>query len=306
MLYRTVCRRSRTVGNMTNGNFSKGWMTVRPSPTVRARRLASELAQRRQAAGLTLEAASAATRGEVSPVTFQRAERGARIPRPGDLRLMLAAYQTSPAEVEWLVSLAREARQRGWWHPYQGAIRPSFEPYIGFETEATAIREYASELVPGLLQTEAYYRTVLATNPPAVDAEQIVALRKERQARFQEEDWSYRAVLNEAVVRRPVGGADVTRDQFAHLLELAGRPNVTIQVLPFAAGAHPAMAGSFTLFQFQGLVPDIAFVEHQAGSLYLDDGDETPYIRMYEHLIGMASSPADSAALIRDARASLP
>jgi transcriptional regulator with XRE-family HTH domain len=278
---------------------------ARPSPTVRARRIASELAQRRQAAGMTLEAASSATRREVSPVTFQRAERGARIPRPGDLRLMLAAYNTPPAEVEWLVSLAREAKQRGWWHPYQRPIRPSFEPYIGFETEATAIREYATELAPGLLQTEAYYRMVLATNPPAVDVEQIVALRKERRARFQEEDWSYRAVLNEAVVRRPVGGADVMRDQLAHLLELVGRPNVTIQVLPLAAGAHTAMAGSFTLLQFQGVVLDIAFVEHQAGSLYLDDGDETPYVRMYEHLTGMASSPADSAALIGDARASL-
>jgi transcriptional regulator with XRE-family HTH domain len=281
-------------------------MMARPSPTVRARRLASELAQRRQAAGLTLEAASAATRGEVSPVTFQRAERGARIPRPGDLRLMLAAYGTPPEEVEWLVSLAREAKQRGWWHPYQESIRPTFEPYLGFETEATAIREYSTELVPGLLQTEAYYRACIATYPSTVDAEQVVALRKERQARFSEQDWSYRAVLNEAVVRRPVGGTDVMRDQLTHLLDLGGRPNVTIQVLPFAAGAHPAMAGSFTLLQFQGAVPDIAFVEHQAGSLYLDDGDETPYVRMYEHLTGMASSPADSAALIRDARASLP
>jgi transcriptional regulator with XRE-family HTH domain len=306
MLYGTVCRRFSAFGNIANGNFSKGWMTVRPSPTVRARRLASELAQRRQAAGLTLEAASAATRGEVSPVTFQRAERGTRIPRPGDLRLMLAAYGTPADEVEWLVSLAREAKQRGWWHPYQQAIRPSFEPYLGFETEAAAIREYASELVPGLLQTEAYYRAVLGVNPPAVDAGQIVALRRERQARFSEEDWSYRAVLNEAVVRRPAGGSGVMRDQLTHLLELAERPNVTIQVLPFAAGAHPAMAGSFTLLQFHGVVPDIAFVEHQAGSLYLDNGDEAPYVRMYEHLTGMAQSPADSAALIRDARASLP
>jgi transcriptional regulator with XRE-family HTH domain len=280
-------------------------MMVRPSPTVRARRLASELAQRRQAASMTLEAASAATRGEVSPVTFQRAERGVRIPRPGDLRLMLAAYNTPQAEVEWLVSLAREAKQRGWWHPYQGAIRPSFTPYIGFETEATAIKEYASELVPGLLQTEAYYRAVIAANPPAVDIEQIVKLRKERQARFQEEDWYYWAVLNEATVRRPVGGADVMRDQIAHLLELAERPAVTIQVLPFAAGAHPAMAGSFTLLQFQE-VRDIAFVEHQAGSLYLDDGDEAPYVRMYERLIGVASSPADSVTFLRDVRASLP
>lgn len=279
---------------------------ARPSPTVRARRLASELAQRRQAGGLTLEAASAVTRGEVSPVTFQRAERGVRIPRPGDLRLMLAAYGTPTAEVEWLVSLAREAKQRGWWHPYEGSIRPSFAPYIGLETEAAAIREYASELMPGLMQTEAYYRACLATDPTAADAEQMVGLRRERQARFSEEDWSYWAVLNEAVVRRPVGGSAVMRDQLTRLLELAGRPNVTLQVLPFAVGVHPAMAGSFTLLQFQGAVPDIAFVEHQAGSLYLDNGDEAPYVRMYEDLTGMASSPAGSAAFIRDVRASLP
>jgi len=280
-------------------------MMGRPSPTVRARRLATELAQRRQAAGMTLEAASTATRGEVSPVTFQRAERGARIPRPGDLRLMLAAFGTPEAEIEWLVTLAREAKQRGWWHPYQGAIRPSFEPYLGLETEATAIREYITELVPGLLQTEAYYRATLVTDALATDVEQSVKLRKDRQARFSEQDWTYRAVLNEAVIRRPVGGADVMRDQLTHLLELGKRPNVTIQALPFAAGEHPAMAGSFTLLQFKE-VPDIAFVEHQAGSLYLDDGDEAPYVRMYEHLIGIAASPADSAALIRDARASLP
>ena len=113
------------------------------------------------------------------------------------------------------------------------------------------------------------------------------------------------AVLNEAVVRRPVGGADVMRDQLTHLLELADRPAVTIQVLPYTAGAHPAMAGSFTLLQFQE-ASYIAFVEHQAGSLYLDDGDEAPYVRMYERLIGVASSPADSATFIRDVRASLP
>jgi transcriptional regulator with XRE-family HTH domain len=278
---------------------------VRPSPTVRARRLASELARRRRASGLTLEAASAAAHGEVSPVTFQRAERGTRIPRPGDLRLMLAAFNTPQAEVEWLVSLAREAKQRGWWHPYQEAIRPSFAPYIGLETEATAIKEYTSELVPGLLQTEAYYRAWISAYQANVDVEQIVRLRKERQARFQDEDWSYWAVLNEAVVRRPVDGAAVMRDQLGHLLELAERRNVTIQVLPFAVGLHPAMVGSFTLLQFQE-VPDIAFVEHQAGSVYLDNGDEAPYVRMYERLIGMASSPADSATLIRDVRAGLP
>ena len=186
------------------------------------------------------------------------------------------------------------------------AVVPHADPQrIGFETEATAIKEYASELVPGLLQTEAYYRAVVAANPPAVDVEQIVKLRKERQARFQEEDWFYWAVLNEAVVRRPVGGADVMRDQLSHLMELAERRAVTIQVLPFAAGVHPAMAGSFTLLQFQE-VPDIAFVEHQAGSLYLDDGDEAPYVRMYERLIGVASSPADSVTFLRDVRASLP
>lgn len=172
--------------------------------------------------------------------------------------------------------------------------------------ESLSIREYASELMPGLMQTEAYYRACLATDPTAADAEQMVGLRRERQARFSEEDWSYRAVLNEAVVRRPVGGSAVMRDQLTRLLELAGRPNVTLQVLPFAVGVHPAMAGSFTLLQFQGAVPDIAFVEHQAGSLYLDNGDEAPYVRMYEDLTGMASSPADSAAFIRDVRASLP
>jgi hypothetical protein len=96
-----------------------------------------------------------------------------------------------------------------------------------------------------------------------------------------------------------------TRDQLARLLELAERPNVTIQVLRYAVGAHPAMAGSFTVLKFDE-VPDIAFVEHQAGNLYLDDGDEAPYVRTYERLISVASSPADSAAFIRDVRASLP
>jgi hypothetical protein len=176
------------------------------------------------------------------------------------------------------------------------------------ETEAAVIREYAAELVPGLLQTADYYRAFLGTAPvdPAIDRK--VEVRMARQERLTGDDPPrYWAVLNEAVIRRRVGGTEVTRGQLARLAEAARQPNVTIQVLPFSAGEHPAMEGSFSILGFrETLDPDVGYLENQAGSVYVEETDEVDrYDQMFSHLMAKAMSAEDSARLITEAAQSL-
>ena len=150
-----------------------------------------------------------------------------------------------------MLTLAKEARQRGWWQSYSSDAVPEwFRVYLGLEAAAAAIHEYAAELVPGLFQTADYYRAFLQTAPVADDEETIerkIAVRIERQDRLTAADapgcW---AVLNEAVIRRMVGGAQVMRTQLQHIVELAQDPRLNVQVLPYRAGAHPAVLGEAT------------------------------------------------------------
>ena len=156
---------------------------------------------------------------------------------------------------EVLLTLAREARTRGWWQSYSSDAVPEwFQVYLGLEAEAASIHEYAAELVPGLLQTPDYYRAFMRTAPAAGNEEAIerkIAVRTARQERLTAdappECW---AVLNEAAIRRIVGGTRVMRAQLEHIVALADRPHISAQVLPFKAGAHPAMDGSFIIVGF--------------------------------------------------------
>jgi transcriptional regulator with XRE-family HTH domain len=279
-------------------------MPVRPSPTVRRRRLRYELRRLRAERGLTIEQVQERSGGDIKAPSISRWENGERSVRPTDLRLLLAIYDVRGERRETLLTLARQAKERGWWQSYASAIPEWFQVYVGLEAEAARIHEYAAELIPGLLQTADYYRAFLRTAPAAADedeAERKIQVRLTRQERLTGEDPpEYWAVLNEAVIRRVVGGAEAMRRQLDHIAELATLPHVNVQVLPFSAGVHPAMDGAFSILGFpEATDPDVVYLENQAGSLYLEEEAEIDrYARMFSHLIAKALDPEESRRMI--------
>jgi transcriptional regulator with XRE-family HTH domain len=279
-------------------------MPVRPSPTVRRRRLRYELRRLRDEHGLTIEQVQEASGGDIKAPSISRWENGERSVRPTDLRLLLDIYQVDGERREALLTLARQAKERGWWQSYGSVIPQWFQVYVGLEAEASSVRVYEAELVHGLLQTADYYRAFLQAAPAAAgddEADRKIEVRLARQERLTGDDPpDYWAVLNEAVIRRIVGGARVMRGQLDHIAEMAGLPHVNVQVLPFGAGVHPAMDGSFEILGFpEPADPDVVYLENQAGSLYLEEQPEIDrYARMFSHLIAKALDPEESRRMI--------
>jgi transcriptional regulator with XRE-family HTH domain len=279
-------------------------MPVRPSPTVRRRRLRYELHRLREERGLTIEQLQEQSGGDLKAPTISRWETGERSVRPTDLRLLLDIYDVHGDQREALLTLARQAKERGWWQAYGAVVPEWFRVYVGLEAEASSIRVYESELVDGLLQTADYYRAFLHTAPAAGSNDEIerkIEVRLARQERLTGDDPpEYWAVLNEAVIRRVVGGAEVMREQLDHIAEIAKLPHVTVQVLPFSAGVHPAMDGAFRILSFPETTdPDVVYMENQVGSLYLEQEPEIErYTRMFTHLMAKALDPEESRRMI--------
>jgi hypothetical protein len=229
--------------------------------------------------------------------------------RPGDVRELLEIYGVTGAEAESLVQLAREARRKGWWHGYGRVLPPWFEAYVGLESAAARLSDYQPMVVPGLLQTQGYARAVLQAAPHAGRGEDIsgqVALRMRRQAILdQAGPPEVRVVLSEAVLRVQAGGPAVMRAQLRHLAELAGRPNVTLQVLPFSTAAHVQPISPFTMLEFADAAdPAVVYLEHLTGSLFLENEDEVRRYRVvFDHLRTEALGTGESAALIARAAA---
>jgi transcriptional regulator with XRE-family HTH domain len=272
------------------------------SPTVRRRRLALELRRLREAARLTCE--EVAEHLECSASKISRVETGRVSVSPRDVRDMLELYGVPAAQRESLVQLARDSRQKGWWHAYSDTMQPQMATYIGLESAASEIRIYEVSLIPGLLQIEDYARAVIRAgmvNSPAEDIERRVSLLMARQPAVVREDppkvW---AVLDEAALRRRVGGSGLMRLQLEHLLEQATLPNVAIQVIPFGGGAHPAMGRPFIILVFPERVDtDVVYLEDLTSALYLEDVAEVDrYNVFFNHLRATALSFDDSAALI--------
>ncbi|TDB75433.1 XRE family transcriptional regulator [Micromonospora sp. KC723] len=269
------------------------------SPTVRRRRLASELRRYREAAGLTLE--QAARHIDSSHSRLSRIETGQSGIRAPDLKTLLEVYQVPPDEQAAMVTLARESRQRGWWRGYGDAVPDWFEVYVGLESEAAGLAVYESQFVHGLFQTEAYARAVYraAVNPLAPDEiDRRVRLRMDRQHLVTEQGLRIRAVLDEAVLRRAIGGPEVLRDQLRRLLEIADLPNVSLQVLPFSAGA--CVLGPFTIIDFPGVADQsVIFVENQAGGIYLEKPNEVRDCTLkFDYLRAEACDTKVSATMI--------
>jgi transcriptional regulator with XRE-family HTH domain len=277
-------------------------MVSEQSPTIRRRRLALELRRLRETAGLTCE--QVAEHLECSASKISRVETGRVSVSPRDVRDMLDLYDVPGEQREGLVQLARDSRQKGWWHAFSDTMLPQFATYLGLESAASEIRIYEVNLIPGLLQTEDYARAVIRAgmmNSPSEDVERSVALRMARQPAVTRDDppkvW---AVMDEAALRRRVGGASLMRMQLEHLLTQAQLPNVAVQVIPFAGGAHPAMGRPFVILVFPDRVDtDVVYLEDLTSSLYLEDVAEVDrYNVFFNHLRATALSFADSSALI--------
>lgn len=278
-------------------------------PTVRRRRLAGELRRLRDSAQLTIE--EVADKLECSASKISRIETGHVGVTPRDVRDLLELYGLNGNEREALVQLAREARTRGWWHAYNEVFTGAF---VGLEADASSLRAYQALLVPGLLQTERYAHTVIrAMRPDAeeTDVSRRVAARRERQRLLTDPaPPDYWAVIDEAVLHRQVGGAEVMVEQLARLVEMAALPHVTIQVVPFHTGAHPGMEGPFLILGFpEQADPDVVYVESTTSGLYLEmPADVHRYALLFDHLRATALKPDDSVELIaafaRSARSS--
>jgi transcriptional regulator with XRE-family HTH domain len=272
-------------------------------PTVRRRRLGSELRKLRDANGLKLEEVA----GElgVAPSTLSRIETGKAPTKTAYLNQMLEMYGvTDPAQRQVLVDMAREGHRKGWWAAYEDVLATGFDIYVGLEAETTGIRSYENSLVHGLLQTADYARAVLRELQPRHTAEQVerqVDLRMARQQRLQDEPaldlW---VIHDEAVIRRVVGGPVVMRAQLGRLLKVAEVPGMTLQVLPFGTGAHAGLRGPFSILEFPDRTDSqVAHVESVGGFLYLEKEREVRACTdAFDRLRASALSPGASVDLI--------
>ncbi|TCO41649.1 helix-turn-helix domain-containing protein [Actinocrispum wychmicini] len=269
-----------------------------PGPTIRRWQLGNELREAREAARVSIRAAAAEI--EVQASTLSKIEGGKQAIKGTYVKLLAPMFGISRDERERLLALAEEANKPGWWVSYGKLVPDWFRLFLGYESDASEQMTYESELVPGLLQDSDYARAVaLAAKPDSTDNEldKQVELRRERQQRITGDDPpTVHAVLNEAVLLRKVGGADVMRNQLEHLTSLAKLPHVTVQVLPFDVGAHPAMTAPFHMLGFAD-VPGMntVYLENGRGALYLEKPDDLArYRTMFDQLTRLALNPQAS------------
>jgi transcriptional regulator with XRE-family HTH domain len=270
-------------------------LSTRGSPSIRRRRLGIELRRLREDAGLTIEIV--AERLECSPSKISRIENGLVGATPRDVRDMLEIYGVTGEPMQALIQVAREAREKGWWNSYADLGNVAL---VGFEAAAASIATFDVSLVPSLLQTPEYARSILRAMRPELDPTSIerrVEFRMTRQRVLTErKPPSFWAVLDEAVLRRPVGGRGMMTAQILHLVESARLPNITIQVLPFAAGEHAGMSGSFTLLNFaEPADPDVVYLENFSSDLYLESPVDVQRYRSLFDYVRAAALPFEGS-----------
>jgi transcriptional regulator with XRE-family HTH domain len=273
------------------------------SPTLRRRELGVRLRTMRQEHGLTVE--QVADQLLCSPSKVSRMETGQRAATPRDVRDLCKIYGvTDPAEVARLMNLARESKQQAWWQPYD----LDFATYVGLEAAAKSLLCYQSMIVPGLLQTVDYAKAMFAASLPSEFTperrDEHIDVRLRRQNLLSgDSPLEFLVVLDEAVLHRAVGGTAVMNAQLLRLIEAAALPNVTLQIIPFNAGAHPAMDSLFTVLKFGAVAPSVVYVEGLMGYLYLEREHEIArYEQIFAHLRGIALSPQDTIDLMSEVR----
>ena len=278
-------------------------------PTVQRLVLGGHLRRLREDAFITTEQAAAAIRGSHSKIS--RMEHGRVGFKDRDIADLLTLYGvTSGEERGALLKLAREANTPGWWQGYSDILPHWVEPYFGLEAAASFIRNYELQFVPGLLQTEGYARALirLGNAPTEEDVVRRAEARVSRQEILSRETpprlW---VVIDEGALRRSIGGKPVMGEQLRHLIDMCDHPAVTLQVLPFQVGAHPAMGGPFTILRFsEPDLRDVVYIEQLTSALYLDKPAEVDsYLEVMEQLCLQAEPAAKTPQILRAALDSL-
>jgi hypothetical protein len=273
-------------------------------PTALRILLGAHLRRLREAQGVSREDAGWEIRASESKIS--RMELGRVSFKERDIADLLILYGVDDGEErERLLALARQANTPGWWHRYGDVLPSWFQSYLGLEASAALIRTYEVQFVPGLLQTEDYARAVVLLGHGRARPEEIdrrVALRMQRQQILDRADPTHLwAVVDEAVLRRPIGNPAIMRAQLEALLEATGRPNVRLQIIPFHAGGHSAAGGAFTILRFPDReLPDIVYIEQLTSALYLDKRDDVEqYVAAIERLCVEADPPNHTPDTLR-------
>ncbi|WP_394427115.1 helix-turn-helix domain-containing protein [Streptomyces sp. SGAir0957] len=273
------------------------------APTVLRMILGRRLQERRLAAGATLEDAAKTLR--VKTLTIRRLEKAEVALKPLYVEKLLETYGAPRPEIEQFIDLAEQANEPGWWHSYRDAVPGWFTAYVSLETGARTLRTYEPHYVTGLLQTPDYARAVLRGGLPNGSDEEIerrVDLRLHRQLLLKGADaptlW---VVMEEAVLHREVGGPEVMRDQIDRLLEVFEFPHVSVDIVPFAAGAHVGACAPFTYFRFaEPELPDIVYSELLSAAVYLDQRpDVVAHLEAHSRLALLTSSEVSRKLLLR-------
>ncbi len=278
---------------------------MRIKGTLQQRQLARTLRRLREEAGLSLEEAAPKLDWSTSKLgRIETAQQGVDV---HGVRSMLDLYNVGGAQWTEIIDLVREAKQKGWWHAYGGKTAG----YVALETDAAIVYDYQLGYVPGLLQTADYARAVFrGTPPPRSEAEidRIVQMRLFRQRRLTEDPpLDLVAIVDETVLRRPIGGVELMRDQLRHLVNQAALPSVCFQVLPVSIGVHQGLNGSFTVLGFaEPDEPEIAYTENAVSATHVQkEAEVRGYKLVFDRLRSEALSPRDSIALIERLAADL-
>jgi transcriptional regulator with XRE-family HTH domain len=277
----------------------------RAGPGVLRLLLGAQLRRLRETAGITPEQAGYEIRGSRSKIS--RMEHGRVGFKQRDVADLLTLYGVTDELLRsGILSLARQANTQGWWSTYGDILPDWFEAYLGLEAAATLIRTFELQFVHGLFQTQGYARAVTMLGHRAAPADEIdrrVSLRIKRQDLLTGKDaprvWS---VMDEAALRRPVGGHEVMREQLGRLIEVAALPNVTVQAVPFRRGGHAGAGGSFTVLRFgQPDLPDVAYIEQLTSALYLERrGDVDHYLEVMNRLSAEALTPVGTIRFLKE------
>lgn len=278
-------------------------MTAGPSPTMRRRQLGMELRRLREAADKTIE--DVAKHIGRAPSTVSRIETGKAGARPVHIRAMLDLYGVPEGlERDALLALAKDGRRKGWWSEFDDVLSADFDRYLGYEGGASSLRVYENRLIHGLLQTADYARAALRAvrmyeSPD--DIERRVELRLRRRHILQPPaSLTLWAILDEAVLRRTIGGPDTMTAQLEHLLHMGRQPNIIIQVLPFTHGPHAGLDGPFSLIEFPGADPDVVYIEGPAGNIYLEKPkDLRRNLGVFNHLASQSLTREESRSYIQ-------
>ncbi|MEU7926884.1 helix-turn-helix transcriptional regulator [Micromonospora sp. NPDC049801] len=266
-------------------------------PTVLRMLLGAQLRRLRESSGVTREGAGWEIRSSESKIS--RMELGRVGFKERDVSDLLTLYGVSDeGERDALLKLARDANSPGWWHRYGDVLPSWFQSYLGLEAAAALIRSYEVQFVPGLLQTREYARAVVLLGHGGAGVAEIdrrVDLRMQRQQLLLRDKppllW---AVVDEAALRRPIGGPEVMRGQLTALIEATKSPTVRLQVIPFAAGGHAAAGGAFTILRFGDQeLPDIVYIEQLTSALYLDKRDDLDYYAVAMERLCVEAEPPE-------------